>query len=85
MNKEEKKQQQKRHRERGEATSSIESESDKEAEVGEYGFVYEFFVSEFVSLDEELRKVRFREEREKKRFIDQSQRFFLPDFFDQEE
>lgn len=63
-----------------------DKKSDKESESGEFGFVYEFFMSETGSIEEELKKTKARKERKKREdSSDQSQTFFLPDFFNHED
>jgi|GEM_PF-738877 hypothetical protein len=63
-----------------------EEKSVKESENGEFGFVYEFFISEISGIEEELKKTKTREEKRRiGDIIDQSQTFFLPDFFHHED
>ncbi|MBM4270718.1 MAG: hypothetical protein FJ139_00965 [Deltaproteobacteria bacterium] len=61
-----------------------EEKSVKKSENGEFGFVYEFFISEISGIEEELKKTKTRQEKRKDDLIDQSQTFFLPDFFHHE-
>lgn len=64
----------------------IDKKSEQESESGEFGFVYEFFMSEISGLEEELDKTKAREERKKREdSFNQSQAFFLPDYFNHED
>ncbi|MEN6318622.1 MAG: hypothetical protein ABFD82_07700 [Syntrophaceae bacterium] len=62
--------------------------SDSETDIGEYGFEYDFFVTEKNSMTDKISTLKTNETRDQikaQESIDQSKTFFLPDFFSHED
>jgi len=62
--------------------------SDSETDIGEYGFEYDFFITEKSSMMDGISKLttdKTHDQIKAQESIDQSKTFFLPDFFSHED